>query len=260
MEFTQDLVSALGSTIKNLPTPEEDGDAAPKSYVDAAIEGLAWKDNCRVSTTSNINLLSPGAAINGISLDPEDRVLVRYQTTQSENGIYLFVSDSQPMIRAADADTADSLENAITTVDEGSSAGSSFRQTQLNFTINSGNVIWTSFGVAASPASESSAGVAEIATQGEVDAGTDNERYITPSKLANWSGRSKSAEAVIGDGSATLYSITHNFGTKAVCVHVYYVSNDEEFMCDKFAYSDNVVKVEFKTAPASDSVRVVIKT
>lgn len=40
----------------------------------------------------------------------------------------------------------------------------------------------------ASPASETVAGIAEIATQGETDAGTDDARIVTPLKLANYSG------------------------------------------------------------------------
>lgn len=40
----------------------------------------------------------------------------------------------------------------------------------------------------ASPASETVAGIAEIATQVETDAGTDDARMVTPLKLANYSG------------------------------------------------------------------------
>lgn len=42
----------------------------------------------------------------------------------------------------------------------------------------------TTLGVVA--ASESAAGLGEIATQAEVDAGTDDARYVTPAKLAAW--------------------------------------------------------------------------
>ena len=77
------------SKVINLPTPSASGDAASKSYVDSLVEGLAWKDSCRVATQSNLNLASPGATIDGISMASQDRVLVRSQSTTSENGIYV---------------------------------------------------------------------------------------------------------------------------------------------------------------------------
>ena len=40
----------------------------------------------------------------------------------------------------------------------------------------------------ADQATETERGIAEIATQAETDAGTDDERFITPLKLANYSG------------------------------------------------------------------------
>jgi len=88
-----------------------------------------------------------------------------------------------PMTRSLDASTSAELEQAVTTVEEGTSAGATFRQTTINFTLDSGSVTWTSFGTAAGAASESTAGIAEIATQGETDTGTDDARFVTPLKL-----------------------------------------------------------------------------
>lgn len=48
----------------------------------------------------------------------------------------------------------------------------------------------------ASAASESAAGIAEIATQSETNTGTDDTRFVTPLKLASWTGGGK---PVIGD-------------------------------------------------------------
>ena len=76
-KFFTDLDLQNTSKVINVPAPTAAGDAVPKSYVDSAIEGLAWKDSARVGTQSNINLSSPGATIDGITMASQDRVLVR---------------------------------------------------------------------------------------------------------------------------------------------------------------------------------------
>ena len=56
------------SKILNLPSPSNNGDAATKAYVDSLVEGLAWKDSCRVGTQANLSLSSPGSTIDGVTL------------------------------------------------------------------------------------------------------------------------------------------------------------------------------------------------
>ena len=101
------------SKVVNLPTPSASGDAAPKSYVDSLVEGLAWKDSCRVATQSNLNLASPGATIDGITMASQDRILVRSQSTASENGIYVWNGASTAATRALDASIFAELEQAV---------------------------------------------------------------------------------------------------------------------------------------------------
>jgi hypothetical protein len=69
-KFFTDLDLQSVSKVINVPTPSAAGDAVPKSYVDSAVEGLAWKDSARVSTQGDINLASPGATIDGITMVP----------------------------------------------------------------------------------------------------------------------------------------------------------------------------------------------
>src|SRR5262245_33797759 len=124
--------------VTGLLDPSAAQDAATKAYVDANVEGLAWKDSCRVSTQSNLNLAAPGATIDGITMTTGDRVLVRSQSTGSENGIYVWNGSATPATRSADCSTAAELEAAVVTVEEGTSAGATFRQTSVNFTLGSG--------------------------------------------------------------------------------------------------------------------------
>ena len=258
-KFFTDIDLQSTSKVINVPTPSAAGDAVPKSYVDSAVEGLAWKDSARVGTQSNLNLSSPGSTIDGVTMASQDRVLVRNQSTQSQNGIYVWNGSAVAMTRSLDASTFAELEQAIITVEEGTDAGTTWRQTQVNGTIDSSNVLFTSFAAAAPAASESTAGIAEIATQAEVDAGTDDARIITPLKLANWSGRLRKVSSNVGDGSATSYTVTHNLNTRDVVVRVFPNSGQyDDVEVDVQRTGVNTVAVVFATAPASNAYRVVV--
>jgi hypothetical protein len=246
------------SKVINLPSPTASGDAAPKSYVDSLVEGLAWKDSCRVATQSNQNLTSPGATIDGITMVSQDRVLVRSQTAASENGIYVWNGSAVAMTRSLDANTFAELEQAVCSIEEGTSASTTYRQDQVNGTIGSSSISWVSFGTSAPAASETTAGIAELATQAEVNTGTDDLRIVTPLKLANWSGRIKKFAVSIGDGSATSYTVTHNLGSLDVAVTVFANSGGDEVITDVTHATTNTLTIVFATAPASNAYRVVV--
>lgn len=254
-----DLDFNSAARVLNLPDPTLAQHAATKGYVDSAVEGLAWKDSARVATQANVNLASPGATIDGVTMATNDRVLVRSQTTTSENGIYIWNGAATPMTRALDANTAAELKQAVVTVEEGTSAASTFRQTAINFTLGSGAVSWVSFGTSAPAATETTAGIAEIATQAETDAGTDDTRFVTPLKLATYAGRLRRVSQTIGDGSATQYTITHNLNTRDVHVSVFRTSGAfDEVLVDKEATTVNSVTIRFAAAPALNAFRVVV--
>lgn len=247
------------SKITNLPAPVDGLDAVNKDYVDSAIEGLAWKDSCRVATQSNINLTIPGATIDGVTMASGNRVLIRSQTIAYENGIYIWNGAATPMTRAIDANTSDELEQATVTVEEGTSASASYRQTSVNFTLDFDDIVWALFGTSVGAASETSAGIAEIATQAEVDAGTDDARIVTPLKLKEWSGRIAKYATHVGNGSSTTYTITHNLDTLDVMVEVYRNSGDQDtILCDVGRVDTNSVQLTFSSAPSSNAFRVVV--
>jgi len=111
----------------NVATPTSNGDAANKSYVDTLINGLpsAYRyRNVHAATTGNINLSNPGTAVfDGHTLVTGDRLLVWQQTTQSQNGIYVFDTSSTALTRASDSDAWDELVGTLVYVDQGTTYG-----------------------------------------------------------------------------------------------------------------------------------------
>lgn len=251
MKVQSDLDFQSVARIVGLPAGAAAGEPVTFEQMNSAVEGLAWKDSARVATQADINLASPGATIDGITMAANDRVLVRAQTTGAQNGIYLWNGGAVPMTRAADANTAEELEQAVVTVEEGTSAGATYRQTTVNFVLDTGAVAWATFGTAAGAASEATAGIAEIATQAEVDAGNDDARIITPLKLAGSANRKRKISGTIGDGTATQFTITHNWNTRDLHVEVYRNSgNYDTIICDVDRPTLNTVRLTFSAAPA----------
>jgi hypothetical protein len=249
----------VGAKITGLPASSAAGEPVVHEQLASAIEGLSWKDSVRVSSTANINLASPGATIDGIAMVAGDRFLAKDQTTASANGIYIWNGAATPATRAVDMNSAAEVEAAVVTVEEGTSAGATFRQTAVNVTLDTTNLVWTSFGTSAAAASETVAGIAEIATQAETDTGTDDARFVTPLKLATHSGRKRKFTSTVGDGSATSYAINHNFNTRDVQVEVYRNSgNYDTIICDVQRTSVNQVTLIFATAPTAAQFAVVI--
>ncbi|AMV16608.1 hypothetical protein [Planctomyces sp. SH-PL14] len=261
MAFEQLVNVDFGGVAKpvNLPDPTSPQDAATKAYADSLIEGLNWKDNVRLATTGNVNLSSPGGTIDGVTPATDDRILVKSQTDETENGIYFYTGSSSAMTRCPDADTFDKLENAVVTVDEGTTnAQTRWRQTEVNGTLDTDDIVWDSFDAAVPDASTTVKGKVELATQGEVDAGTDQTRVVTPETLAGWAGRKFKYTSTFGNGSDTVYTITHNLGTKELVAQVRRASNDNVVGCDIQMTSTTAATVTLAAAPGSNALKIVI--
>jgi hypothetical protein len=160
--------NANGARITNAGSPINSSDLATKAYVDAQTTGLDVKGSVRAATTSNLaasyssvsqtlTANSNGAiAIDGESLALNDRVLVKDQTTQTENGIYRVstqgtASTPYELTRADDFNTsAEAGAGAFTYVEAGATnQGRSFVQTTRNVTLDSSNVVFSVFGESA---------------------------------------------------------------------------------------------------------------
>lgn len=115
---------AVTNLKQNFGTPASATDVAIKSYVDIEILNAIWasnlKDAVRVATTTNGTLATAfanGQTIDGITLVTGDRILIKNQTTGSENGIYTVNASGAPT-RSTDADTASDIADAVVYVSQ----------------------------------------------------------------------------------------------------------------------------------------------
>jgi len=120
-------LSLNSQKITSLADPTNAQDAATKNYVDSTAQGLDPKASVRVATQSNLNLSSPGSTIDGITMVSGDRVLVKAQTTASENGIYIYNGSATALTRASDANSTSNLTaGAFVFVEEGSDSSAGY--------------------------------------------------------------------------------------------------------------------------------------
>jgi len=90
--------------------------SSAQAAAEAAAAGIKWKNSVKAATTGNITLSGP-QTIDGISCVAGDRVLVRAQSTASQNGIYVVAAGS--WTRATDVDTWDKLVSCAVSVEQG---------------------------------------------------------------------------------------------------------------------------------------------
>ena len=137
-----------GNRITNIGTPTQATDSVTKAYVDGVKQALDIKDSVRIATTANLStaynngtsgvgatLTADGngaVTIDSVALTSGDRVLVKDQTTGTQNGIYSVTTvgdGSNPYVltRATDADSSAEVTGGMFTfVEEGSAADAGF--------------------------------------------------------------------------------------------------------------------------------------
>lgn len=112
----------------------------------AASSFTSWKTSVRAATTSNGTLATAfenGDTIDGVTLATGDRILIKNQSTASENGIYTVNASGAPT-RATDADTGAEMLGAIIPVEQGTvNADKIFKCTNdATITLGSTNLVF----------------------------------------------------------------------------------------------------------------------
>jgi hypothetical protein len=133
-------VSISGGSITGLGTPSSSSDAATKVYVDNLVTGLKTRIICRVATTANITTatdLQAGDTLDGVTLVEGDRILVKNQSTDTQNGVYLTAASGQNAARDPEFDTVAELAGQMVIVQEGSAGADKFFLCTTN---NSGSI------------------------------------------------------------------------------------------------------------------------
>jgi hypothetical protein len=172
-------VSWNSKKITGLLDPTAAQDAATKNYVDNTAQGLDPKNSVRLATTANIPL-SGLQNVDDISSLAGDRILVKDNTTTSNNGIYIAAVGA--WIRATDADTWNELVSAYVFVEEGTVNADTGWVCTVNQggTLGSTPVTWSQF----SGAGQITAGAGLTKTGNQLDAvGTANRITVNADSI-----------------------------------------------------------------------------
>jgi hypothetical protein len=149
-------ISANSKKIVSLADPTAAQDAATKAYVDNVAAGLKPKAAVRVATTAAGTLASSfenGDTIDGVVLATGNRILIKDQASQAENGIYTVNASGAPT-RATDFDSVtpiDEINGAYTLVQFGTvNAGTGWVESATVVTIGTDPIVFQQFTAAAS--------------------------------------------------------------------------------------------------------------
>lgn len=249
--------------IINVADGSNPSDAATYGQVLNLLNGKDYKDGVVAASTANVNIASPGTSLDGVTLNNGDRVLLKDQTTASENGIWVFNGGTSALTRPADFPTGSTglVSQGATVVVDGGTANLATQWTLTTtgaINVDTTAQSWTK--TTAAGASYTAGNGLQLSSQtfsvklpassGLVADGTGLyvDNTIVPRKFAQ----------NVGDGSSTSITVTHNLGTRDVVVRLYDPTAFAEADVDVVHSTTNTVTLNFGSAPASGAWRVVI--
>lgn len=276
--------------ITGLATPTADNDAATKAYVDSVASGLDVKQSVLLASSTAVTVTysaTGGASGRGqmtampltkTTVDAGtsgnfvagDRVLLKDQATAAQNGIWVVTTPGSGSNgvwdRAADFDSdAEVTSGAYVWVETG--------------TVNadSGWILTTDNPITIGGASGTSLTFSQFSGAGQITAGSGLTKTGNTINVGAGTGITVNADDVavrhdgtngahvpllyttlIGNGSNTDLTVTHNLSNQWVHVQVVEVASLEQVECDVEWTSSSACTVKFGTAPASNAYRAIV--
>jgi hypothetical protein len=187
-------VSGVGSAIQTQINTK-----AATSYVDDAVAGLRTRIICEAASTANVvigSALENGDTIDGVTLATGDQVLLKDQSTASQNGIYTVVS-SGTASRSTEYNAIDEISGQMVVINQGTAndntiwlcttnSTATLDSSDITFTkitpSNTGTV--TSVGISDAGSSEFTIGSTPVTSAGTITIAVDS---IGAAKIANGS-------------------------------------------------------------------------
>ena len=249
-----------GSGTFKVSTPTDTAHPATKAYVDSYVQGLDAKASARAATTANITL-SGAQTIDGVAVVATDRVLVKNQTVDTANGIY--VAAAGAWVRADDANTSALLSpGTFIFVEEGTLNGDAgyVMTADAPVTLGTTSLTWVQFSgagqvVAGAGLTKSNNTIDAVGTSNRITVAADSidisTSYVGQATITTlgtvatgtWQGTAvgvayggtgaTSASAARANldattkvsatvtGSGTTHTVTHNLNTRDITVQVY---------------------------------------
>lgn len=207
-----DDLDADGNTVTNLAQPFNASDAATKGYVDAVAEGLHVHASVVAATTESISLtgLSGAPIIDGFQTSFEDRVLVKDQTSLSENGIYVVEEKdgAWSLKRAFDYDTAAEIQAGDFVFVSGGNTYASTGWVQENAvaTLGTDPIVWDQFSGAGTFTAGN--GLTLTGTEFAIDTGVTATRQFVTDEVGDHNDLTTGVHGVTGNVVGTTDSQT----------------------------------------------------
>lgn len=247
--------------IINVGDPSAGTDAVNLQTAQNLARGLAsTKMAVRVASTTNIVIAAPGATIDGFALTAGERVLLKDQTTSSQNGPYLWNGAAVAMTRTLDADVDAELQPG-TNVFVVSGTVNADRQYLITsdtvIVVGTTAMVWTQFGGGNTYTGSNGILLTGNNFTGVVAAGgglvVGGSGFSVDTAIV-----ARKASGLLGNNSLTAIAVTHNLATKDATATLRAVSNDEIVDTDVVNTDANTTTFTFGAAPSTGQYRWTI--
>lgn len=246
----------------NLLDPTTAQMAATKNYVDSVAQGLDAKPSVIYAAAAN-SAITGLTTPDGTVLTAGQRVLLPYQSTASQGGLWLAASGA--WTRPTDFASGSVQQGTYVFVESGTAnIGTGWVMTSGAVTVDTTAQTWTQFSGAGeisvtTPISKT--GNALSLTTVPIALGGTNATSASGARTnlsATANALPQKYSVLVGNGSATSITVTHNLGTQDVVTQVYDAVAFNVVECDVVNATTNTVTLGFTTAPTSNAYKCVV--